>query len=133
MENSPLISTGFANERRRSVRLQAVPNQVDLQWSESSQSRVSHGNIVNVSPHGALLSAVSSPDVGNTVHIRTSRPVRSDWIQAVVVRKSTGGQSGIDFNGSCPYDLVLAAAVGIDILSSFSLISESDRFSRTGD
>ena len=131
---SPLPS-----ERRRSTRLQALPNLADLEWRDRSQTRSSQGNILNISAHGALISAhgalVSSdsfPQLGENVLIRLKRHVRSDWIGSIVVRHDQQKEVGIDFILGCPYDLVLAATVGIDIVSSVLSLSGSDRFSNSG-
>src|SRR5271157_5732370 len=36
----------FPNERRRSPRLQTLPNQADLEWRDRSQTRSSEGKII---------------------------------------------------------------------------------------
>ncbi len=124
---SPLPS-----ERRRSQRLQAAPNQADLEWRDRSQTRSSQGNILNISSHGALVSSDSFPGLGENVLIRLKQPVRSDWIGSIVVRHDQQKEVGIDFILDCPYDLLLAATVGIDIISSVLNLSGSDRFSNSG-
>ena len=124
---SPLPS-----ERRRSTRLQALPNLADLEWRDRSQTRSSQGNILNISAHGALVSSDSFPGLGENVLIRLKRPVRSDWIGSIVVRHDQQKEVGIDFILGCPYDLLLAATVGIDIISSVLSLSGSDRFSNSG-
>jgi hypothetical protein len=58
---SPLPS-----ERRRSPRLQTLPNLADLEWQDRSQARSSQGNILNISPHGALVFSDSFPGLGAT-------------------------------------------------------------------
>ena len=120
-------------ERRRSQRLQAAPNQADLEWWDRSQKRSSQGNILNISLHGALVFCDSFPGLGENVLIRLKRPVRSDWTGSTVVRHDQQDEVAVDFNMGCPYDLVLAAALGIDIISSFSGLSGADRFSNSGD
>src|SRR5208283_1599001 len=116
-EESGMLSP-FPNERRRSPRLQTVPNQADLEWRDRSEKRSSEGNIINVSDHGALVRSASFPQLGESVLIRIKRPVQSDWTGSIVVRREQQNAVAIDFIGGCPYDLGLAATVGIDIISS---------------
>jgi len=123
----------FPNERRRSPRLQALPNLAVLEWRDRSQTRSSEGNILNISDHGALVFSASFPQVGENVLIRLRRPVRSDWTSSIVVRHDQQNETAIDFNLGWPYDLQLAATVGIDIISSGLGLAESDRFSNSGD
>ena len=108
----------FPNERRRSTRLQTLPNLADLEWRDRSQTRSSQGNILNISDHGALVFSDSFPGLGENVLIRLKRPVQSDWTGSIVVRHDQQNEVGIDFIMGCPYDLVLAATLGIDIISS---------------
>ena len=110
---SPLPS-----ERRRSPRLQTLPNLADLEWQDRSQARSSQGNILNISEHGALVFSDSFPGLGENVLIRLKRPVRSDWTGSIVVRHDQQYEVAIDFTLRRPYDLVLAATLGIDIVSS---------------
>ena len=49
------------NERRRSPRLQTLPNLADLEWRDRLQTRSSQGNILNISDHGALVFSDSFP------------------------------------------------------------------------
>ena len=125
---SPLLS-----ERRRSPRLQTLPNLADLEWQDRSQARSSQGNILNISEHGALVFCDSFPGLGENVLIRLKRPIRSDWISSIVVRHDQQYEVAVDFNMGCPYDLVLAATLGIDLVSSVLGLAASDRFSNSGD
>jgi len=125
-----MLST-FPNERRRSPRVQTVPNQADLEWRDRSQTRSSEGNILNISDHGALVFSGSFPEVGENVLIRLKRPIQSDWSGSIVVRHDQQKKVAIDFILGCPYDLALAATVGIDIISS--VLGLADRFSNSGD
>jgi hypothetical protein len=104
-----------------------------LEWRDRSQTRSSEGSILNISDHGALVFSASFPQVGENVLIRLKRPVRSDWTSSIVVRHDQQNETAIDFNLGWPYDLQLAATVGIDIISSGLGLAESDRFSNSGD
>ena len=123
----------FPNERRRSPRLQTLPNQAVLEWRDRSQTRSSGGNILNISDHGALVFSDSFPQLGENVLIRLERPIRSDWTGSIVVRHDQQKEVALDFILGCPYDLELAATLGIDIISSVLGRAASDRFSNSGD
>ena len=127
-----MLST-FPNERRRSPRLQTLPNQADLEWRDRSQTRSSEGIILNISDHGALVFADSFPGLRENVLIRLKRPIRSDWTGSIVVRHDQQKKVAIDFSLGWPYDLKLAATLGIDIISSVLVLAGSDRFSNSGD
>jgi len=130
-EEFVMLST-FPNERRRSQRLQTLPNQADLEWRDRSQTRSSEGNIIlNISDHGALVFSDSFPGLGENVLIRLKRPVQSDWTGSIVVRHHQQNEVAIDFILGWPYDLALAATVGIDIVSG--VLGLADRFSNSGD
>ena len=121
------------NERRKSHRLQTLPNLAVLEWWDRSEKRTSHGKILNISDHGALILADSFPQLGENVQIRIKRPVHSDWAGSIVVRQIQENEAAVDFNMGCPYDLELAATLGIDIISSVLGLAGSDRFSNSGD
>ena len=121
----------FPNERRRSPRLQTLPNQADLEWRDRSQTRSSDGIILNINDHGALVFSDSFPELGENVLIRLKRPTQSDWTGSIVVRHHQQSEVAIDFILVWPYDLELAATLGIDIISS--VLGLADRFSNSGD
>ena len=126
---SPLPS-----ERRRSPRLQPLPNLADLEWQDDrSQTRSSQGNILNISDHGAPVFCDSLPGLGENVLLRLKRPVQSDWVASIVVRHDQQDEAAVDFKMGFSYDLELAATLGIDIISSVLGLSGSDRFSNSGD
>jgi hypothetical protein len=120
-------------ERRRSQRLSTVPNRACLEWWDRSQKRSSEGRILNISDHGALICADSFPQLGENVLIRMKGTVQSDWAGSIVVRQIQENEVALDFNMGCPYDLELAATLGIDIISSVLGLAGSDRFSNSGD
>jgi hypothetical protein len=123
----------FPEERRRSQRLQAVPNQALLVWWGRSKKWTSEGNILNISNHGALVFSDSFLQLGENVMIRLKRPVQSDWISSIVVRHNQQNEVAIDFILGCPYDLGFAATLGLDIIGSVLGLADSDRFSNSGD
>jgi hypothetical protein len=123
----------FPNERRRSPRLQTLPNHAVLEWRDRSQTRSSGGIILNISDHGALVFCDSFPGLGEDVLLRLKRPVQSDWVASIVVRHDQQDEVAVDFKMGFSYDLELAATLGIDIISSVLGLSGSDRFSNSGD
>ena len=98
-----------------------------------SFKRSSKGYILNISDHGALVFCDSFPPRGENVLLRLKRPVQSDWIASIVVRHNQQNEVAVDFNMGCPYDLGLAATLGIDLISSVLGLAGSDRFSNSGD
>jgi len=131
-EESGMLSP-LPSERRRSQRLQTAPNQAVLEWWDCSQKRSSKGYILNISDHGALVFCNSFPPRGENVLIWLKRPVQSDWIASIVVRHNQQNEVAVDFNMGCPYDLGLAATLGIDLISSVLGLAGSDRFSNSED
>lgn len=129
----PGMLSRLPNERRRSPRLQTVPNHAVLEWWDHSKKRSSQARILNISDHGALILADSFPRLGENVLIRIKQPVQSDWAGSIVVREIQQNEAAINFNMGCPYDLGLAATLGIDIISSVLGLAGSDRFSNSGD
>ena len=123
----------LSSERRRSQRLQTAPNQAVLEWWDCWQKRSSKGHILNISDHGALVFCDSFPQRGENVLIRLEQPVQSDWIGSIIVRHDQQNEVAVDFNMGCPYDLGLAATVGIDLISSVLGLAGPDRFSNSGD
>ncbi len=121
------------DERRRSQRLPAVPNQAVLEWWDGSQEKSSQGQILNISTHGALVSSDHLPDLGRKVMVRLNRPVRTDWCGSIAARHRRGNEAAMDFCVDCPYDLVFAATLGLDILGSMLGLNACDRFSSSGD
>jgi len=73
------------------------------------------------------------PELGENVLIRLKRPIQSDWTGSIVVRHHQENEVAIDFILGWPYDLELAATLGIDIISSVLGLAGSDRFWNSGD
>ncbi len=47
--------------------------------------------------------------------LRIESPVRTDWVDAKVVRFDPNRQIGLHFTEGCPDDFLLAGTVGIDL------------------
>ena len=73
--------------------------------------------LVNISRDGVLVDAENPPPIATSVLLRIERPVKTDWVTAVIVRLAQNRQVGLVFPQSCPDDLFLAGTVGIDIAS----------------
>jgi hypothetical protein len=76
------------------------------------------GRILNVADGGALLSSNPLPGFGHRVFVRMKRPIRTDWVEANVIRRVHQKKVAVVFGKACPYDLVLGAALGIDLSGS---------------
>ena len=55
------------------------------------------------------------PAISTPVSLRMESPIRTDWVDATVVRVEPSQQVGVRFTHGCPDDLLLAGTVGIDI------------------
>jgi hypothetical protein len=80
-------------------------------------SRRIKGHLVNISRSGALIDAGNPPPRGTPILLRIDWPVRTDWVDAIVVRDDPESRVGVRFTRACADDLLLAAAVGIDLAS----------------
>ena len=49
------------------------------------------------------------------ISLRIESPVRTDWVDATIVRLDPNRQIGLRFTRGCPDDLFLAGTVGIDL------------------
>ena len=55
------------------------------------------------------------PGPDTPVSLRMESPVKTDWVDATIVRVDPNRQIGLRFTQGCPDDLLLAGTVGIDI------------------
>ena len=102
-------------ERRTSPRCDAVKNRSSIEFATSKGRRRTEARLVNISREGALLACEKLPAVSTPVSLRMEWPVRTDWVDATVVRVEPSQQVGLRFIRGCPDDLFLAGTVGIDI------------------
>jgi hypothetical protein len=105
----------YLNKRRASPRCEAVKNRSSVQF-EAPEGRCRIGaTLVNISRTGALLLAEKPMLRAAPLSIRIESPVRTDWVDANVVRINPNREIGLHFPQGCPDDLLLAGTVGIDL------------------
>jgi hypothetical protein len=100
-------------DRRRSPRYPAVPNRARLAWREGGRTREATARLVNISGVGAFVLGPEMPAAGAAVRIRLEVPAVTDWVEARAIRRASSGKLGLDFAGSCPYDVFKAATHGV--------------------
>jgi PilZ domain len=102
-------------ERRSSPRCDAVRNRssVELETPEGRQ-RIG-ATLVNLSRHGALIAIETTLHEAVPISLRIERPVKTDWVDARIVRVDPDRTIGVHFDDGCPDDLLLAGTVGIDL------------------
>jgi PilZ domain len=104
-------------ERRSSPRCAAVKNQSRLEFAVPAGRRRTDARLVNISRDGALVVAENPPPDEAPVWLRVESPVRTDWVEAMIVRIGQDREIALQFPLGCPDDLLLASTVGIDLTS----------------
>jgi hypothetical protein len=104
----------FTPNRRASHREPVVANQSCVEWLDGGEIRGSVARLVNISRGGALLVTEVPPPWGMTLWVRMIEPTGTDEVKATVVRHGESHEVGLSFPGSCPFDLHLAATLGIN-------------------
>jgi hypothetical protein len=103
------------DERRASYRCDVVKNRASNQFAAPDGPRRIGATLVNISRGGALLIADEAMIRAAPLWLRIESPVKTDWVDAKVVRFHPNREIGLHFPQGCPYDLLLAGTVGIDI------------------
>jgi hypothetical protein len=103
------------DERRASPRCDVVKNRSSIEFAAPEGRRRIGGTLVNISRSGALVVADKQMLRAAPLSLRLESPVRTDWVDANVVRFDPNREIGLRFPQECPYDLLLAGTVGIDI------------------
>jgi PilZ domain len=103
------------DERRASYRCDVVKNRASIEIAAPDGRRRIGATLVNISLGGALLVADKPMLREAPLSLRIESPVRTDWADAKVVRFDPNREIGLHFPEGCPYDLLLAGTVGIDI------------------
>jgi hypothetical protein len=70
--------------------------------------------LVNISRSGALMVADKPMLRAVPLTLRIESPVRTDWVEATVVRFEPTREIALHFPQGCPDDLLMAGTVGID-------------------
>jgi hypothetical protein len=107
--------THYPDERRASPRCDVVKNRSSLQFEAPEGQRRIGATLSNISRNGALVLAEKAILRAAPLSIRIDRPVRTDWVDAKVVRFGPNREIGLHFLQGCPDDLLLAGTVGIDL------------------
>jgi hypothetical protein len=107
-------------ERRASPRCDAVENQSRLMFAEPYGGRRIAARLVNISRRGALIVTETPPPYEVPIWLRIEIPVKTDWVEAMIVRRGKNRDIAFQFPGGCRDDLFLAGAIGIDLTSMIS-------------
>jgi PilZ domain len=107
--------TPHLDERRVSPRCDVVKNRASIEFAAPEGRRRIGGTLVNISRGGALVVADKQMLRAVPLSLRIESPVRTDWVDANVVRFDPNREIGLHFPQGCPYDLLLAGTVGIDL------------------
>jgi hypothetical protein len=102
-------------ERRAWPRCDAVKNRSRLQFATPQGGQRIEARLVNISRDGALVVAEIPPPHVTPIWLRIESPVKTDWVDATIVRLDQKRQIGLHFTRGCPDDLLLAGTVGIDL------------------
>jgi PilZ domain len=106
-------------ERRTSPRCVAVENQSRLEFAVPDGSRRIEARLVNISRDGALIVTENPPPYAAPIWLRIESPVKTDWVEAMIVRLGQNREIALQFPRGCPDDVLLAGAIGIDLTSMF--------------
>jgi hypothetical protein len=107
-------------ERRAFPRCEAVNNQSSLEFAVPAGKRRIEARLMNISRNGALLLAQTSGPYETHTWFRLECPVKTDWVEATIVRVALDRAIALTFPMGCPDDLLLASTMGIDLTSMFS-------------
>lgn len=102
-------------ERRAWPRCDAVKNRSSMEFVTPHGLRRIKARLLNISRDGALLVAENFLPRSTRVSLRMEIPVKTDWVDARIVRVGQDLQIGLKFCRGCADDLLLAGAVGIDL------------------
>jgi hypothetical protein len=116
--------TNHPNERRASPRCDVVKNRASVQFEAPEGRRRIGATLLNISRNGALVLAEKPMLRAAPLSIRIDSPVRTDWVNAKVVRFDPNREIALHFPQGCPDDLLLAGTVGIDL--AFLIRNESN-------
>ena len=103
------------NERRATPRCDVVKNRTSVQFEAPEGRRRIGATLINISRNGALVLTEKPMLRAAPLSIRIESPVRTDWVEAKVVRFNPNREIGLHFPKGCPDDLLLAGTVGIDL------------------
>jgi hypothetical protein len=105
----------YINASHKSPRCDVVKNRSSIQFGDPEGLRRIRATLINISRNGALVVADTPMLRPVPLSIRIDIPVRTDWVDAQVVRFDANREIGLHFLQGCPDDLLLAGTVGIDL------------------
>ena len=105
----------YHDERRASPRCNALRNRSTIEFAAPEGRRRIGATLVNISRDGALVVADKPMFRAGPLSVRIDSPVRTDWVDARVVRFEPTREIALHFPQGCPDDLLLAGTVGIDL------------------
>jgi PilZ domain len=105
----------FPIERRASPRCDAVKNRSSIELEAPLGLQRIGATLVNLSRHGAKVAIDTPLYEAVPISLRIESPVKTDWVDARIVRIDPDRTIGLHFDGGCPDDLLLAGTVGIDL------------------
>jgi PilZ domain len=105
------------SERRASPRCDAVENRSRLQFAGPEGRGRLDARLVNISRDGALVISKDFPPQDAPLWLRVESPVKTDWVEATIVRRGRNQELALRFPRRCPDDLLLAGTIGIDLTS----------------
>ncbi len=108
------------SERRASPRCAAVKNQSRLEFAVADGRQRIEVQLVNLSRDGALIVTENALPYEPPIWLRIESPVKTDWVEATVVRVGQDQKIALSFPRRCPDDLLLAGTIGIDVRSMIS-------------
>jgi PilZ domain len=94
-----------------------VQNRSRLEFAVGHRWQRIEARLVNISRDGALIVAENSPPHATPILLRIESPVKTDWVDAIIVRLDQNRRIGLHFTRGCADDLLLAGTVGIDLAS----------------
>jgi hypothetical protein len=103
------------SERRAAPRCSAVQNRSTIEFATGQERRRIAARLINISREGALVATENPPPCATPISLRIENPVRTDWVDATIVRVDLNRQIGLRFNQGCADDVLIAGTVGVDL------------------
>ena len=107
-----------------------MKNESRLEFAVRGGWRKINARIVNMSRDGALVVSDQFAAEDARIWLRIEHPVKSDWVEATIVRLGSDREVALSFPRGCPDDLLLAGTIGIDLTS---MVLDRSSFASTFD
>jgi hypothetical protein len=92
-----------------------VSNQSRIEFAVPRGFQETAARLVNITRVGALAVAEQPPPRVDSLWLRVENPVKTDWVEATIVRFGEDREIALQFPRGCPDDLLLASTMGIDM------------------